>query len=408
MLQFARLAWRNILRNKRRTLITLAAITAGITAIMLFFGVSNGFHNQWVTNSVRVYSGHVAIYAHNYRAERNLNRAIADADSILAQVDALPGVVARAPRLHLNGLASTPRSSAVTYIRGADPAAENAITGLSSRIAAGHYLDPEAQGQVVMGYKLAERLQAKLGEKIVLMVQAADGSIGAELFRLQGTFRLGAVDLDRNLAVVHMRDAQQLAAMGSDVTEAVVILDDPARVQTASASLQASLGANYDVLTWEDILPQAREMIDLSSVFTYVLLAIILSVVALGIANTMLMSIMERTREFGIMRSLGTQPRQIMGLIMLESVLLGSVGTATGITCGALLNFALARTGIDLSNWSGAMELVSSMRPVIYPVLSPGNVLIAAAAAFLATLLAAVYPAWRAGRLRPAEALRST
>ena len=240
------------------------------------------------------------------------------------------------------------------------------------------------------------------------MVQGADGSIGAELFRLQGVFRIGAIDLDSSLGIIHLRDAQNLAAMGGKVTEGVLILESPDAVDQTAASLAAQLsGSGYEVLTWAEILPQASEMIGLSNVFTYILLVIILVVVSLGILNTMLMSIMERTREFGIMRALGTRPAQIVRLVLLEATCLGVLGTFLGALLGIAANTALAVNGIDLSRWSGAMDLVSSLRPVIYPVMDPVSISIASFAAFLTTIIVSIYPAIRAARLKPVDAIRS-
>ncbi len=408
MALFLRIAWRNITRNQRRTSITLAAIASGLAAIIVFFGLSNGFHDQWITNSVRVYTGHIVVFAENYRDERNLNRAISDIDDLTARLEGLPGVEAVTPRIHINGLVSTARNSSVAVIRAVDPIRETQINGLRERIIVGSYFEDDAHRQILLGHKMAERLNAGPGEKIVLMVQAADGSIGAELFRLQGIFRLGAVDLDGSLAIIGLADGQNLAAMDNKVTEAVLILSSPSEVATTAGVLAAELaGSGYEILQWDELMPQAKEMIALSNVFTYILLVIILIVVSLGILNTMLMSIMERTREFGIMRALGTRPAQIVRLVLLEAVCLGVLGAALGVLLGIVINGFLGAGGIDLSRWSGAMDLISSLKPVIYPTIHPGRVAIAALAAFMTTLLAAIYPAARAARLSPADAIRS-
>ncbi|HJP04042.1 MAG TPA: FtsX-like permease family protein [Gammaproteobacteria bacterium] len=408
MALFLRIAWRNVARNQRRTFITLAAIASGLAAIIVFFGLSNGFHDQWITNSVRVYTGHIVVFAENYRDDRNLNRAISNIDDLTARLEILPGVEAVTPRIHINGLVSTARNSSVAVIRAVDPARETQINGLRERIIVGSYFEDDAHRQILLGYKMAKRLNADPGEKIVLMVQGADGSIGAELFRLQGIFRIGAIDLDGSLAIIGLADGQNLAAMDDKVTEAVLILDSPSEVAATAGVLATELdGSAYEILQWDELLPQAKEMIGLSNVFTYILLVIILIVVSLGILNTMLMSIMERTREFGIMRALGTRPAQIVRLVLLEAICLGVLGVLLGVSLGVAINGFLGTSGIDLSRWSGAMDLISSLKPVIYPTIHPGRIAIAAFAAFLATLLAAIYPALRAARLSPAAAIRS-
>ena len=173
MALFLRIAWRNVARNQRRTFITLAAIASGLAAIIVFFGLSNGFHDQWITNSVRVYTGHIVVFAENYRDDRNLNRAISNIDDLTARLEILPGVEAVTPRIHVNGLVSTARNSSVAVIRAVDPARETQINGLRERIIVGSYFEDDAHRQILLGYKMAKRLNADPGEKIVLMVQGA-------------------------------------------------------------------------------------------------------------------------------------------------------------------------------------------------------------------------------------------
>ncbi len=308
---FIKIAWRNIVRNHRRTLISLAAIIFGLASIIVFFGFTDGFHAQWVENSVKLYAGHVVIYADDYYEGRNLNRNIKNAEYLEAAARKAGGLRAYTTRVHVHGLASTAENSVAVLIRGIDIEKEKAIAGFDRRMVKGEYLDQDASREILLGYGLASRLHANIGNKLVLMIQAADGSIGAELFRLKGIFRAGAVDLDKHLAVISIKDAQELAVINDRVTEVVLILDGPEYVQPVTGFLKREIGSNgFDVLPWNILLPQAREMIELSSVFMYVVLAIVLVVVSLGILNTMLMSIMERTREFGVMMALGTRPAQ--------------------------------------------------------------------------------------------------
>lgn len=404
---FLRLAWRNIARNRRRSLITLAAITFGLASIIIFFGFTDGFHAQWIENSVRLYAGHALVYAKGYDDDRNLNRNITDATVIEAAARRTGALESFTTRVHVHGLASTARTSTAVLIRGVEMEREKPVTGLDRRIIDGSYFTADDSGrQVLLGHMLAERLHAVIGDKVVLMVQAADGSIGAELFRVQGIFRVGAIDLDRYLAIVTLHDAQELAVIGSGVTDAVVILEAPDQVEPVVRELEASLGAgSYDVLPWYVLMPQTREMIDFSASFLYIILVIVLVMVALGILNTMLMSIMERIREFGIMMALGTRPAQVVSLVMLESLLLGLLGTLLGVVTGVVTNRLIALRGFDLSRWSGAMELVSSLNPVIYPQTDPHNVALAAVATFAVTVLVSVYPALKAARLKPVEAM---
>lgn len=387
-------------------MITLAAIVFGLASVIIFFGFSDGFHSQWIENTVKVYSGHIVIYASGYRDEHNLNRNIKDVDFIHDVVSNIKTMTAFTARIHIQGLSSTAESSRSVIIRGIDIEKESEITALDKRIIEGDYFDINSTKSILLGHMLAKRLNVRVGEKVVLMVQAADGSIGAELFRLKGIFRLGAVDLDALLAVITLKDAQELSVLGDGVTEAVLTLDQPSEVLNITHRLKNELNPlGYDVFPWQEFMSQAKEMIDLSKAFMYVILVIVLVVVSLGILNTMLMSIMERTWEFGIMMALGTKPSQIVILVMLESFFLGLIGIALGTGVGIGTNTIIGLNGFDLSGWSGAMDLVSSLNPVIYPSTNYANVVMAATATFLTTLAVSAYPALKAARLKPVEAI---
>ena len=403
---FLKMAWRNIRRNLRRTLITLSAITFGLAAMIIFFGFTDGFHAQWVENTVKAYTGHIQIYSSGYRDDPQLNRSIANAAEIIKELKTEPAVDTYAERVEVQGLISTAENSYGVLIRGIDPGAEVKITGIKERIIKGDYLNEDKGRGVLIGHRLAEKLNAEIGDKIVLMVQAADGSLTAELFRLQGTFRIGATELDSSFAIVTLKDAQALSLLGDRVTEIAVMLKNPGDVSPASKRLKERLvSSGYEVYTWEELMPALQEMIDLDNIFMYLILLVVLVVVSLGILNTMLMSIMERTREFGIMMAVGTSPRNVILLVMLESFFIGIIGIISGAGIGIGINRIISIKGFDLSRWGGATEFFAILDPVIYPETDLINVLWSCAIVFLTALIVSVYPAVRAARLRPVEAM---
>ena len=403
---FLKMAWRNIRRNLRRTLITLSAITFGLAAMIIFFGFTDGFHAQWVENTVKAYTGHIQIYRSGYRDDPQLNRSIADAAEIIKELKTEPAVDTYAERVEVQGLISTAENSYGVLIRGIDTGEEVKITGIKERIIKGEYLNEDKGRGVLIGHRLAEKLNAEIGDKIVLMVQAADGSLTAELFRLQGTFRIGATELDSSFAIVTLKDAQALSLLGDRVTEIAVMLKNPVDVSPVSKRLKERLvSSGYEVYTWEELMPALQEMIDLDNIFMYLILLVVLVVVSLGILNTMLMSIMERTREFGIMMAVGTSPRNVILLVMLESFFIGIIGIISGAGIGIGINRIISIKGFDLSRWGGATEFFAILDPVIYPETDIINVLWSCAIVFLTALIVSVYPAVRAARLRPVEAM---
>lgn len=403
---FLRLAWRNVLRNLRRTLITLGAITFGLSAVIVFFGFTDGFHAQWVNNTVSAYTGHIQIYRAGYHDDPQLNKSIEDIGKVLKEVEDEPTFDTYTYRVEIQGLISTAENSYGVLIRGIDPEQEIKVTAIKARIIQGDYLEKGEEGGVLIGYRLADRLNASIGDRIVLMVQSADGSISAELFRLKGIFRMGAIEIDSAFVIITLRDAQKLAALDGRVTEIAVMVKEAEDVLPASERLEGRLATlGYEVYTWQELMPALKEMIDLDNVFMYIILLIVLVVVSLGILNTMLMSIMERTREFGIMMAMGTKPHQVIMLVMLESFLIGLLGIILGAGIGIGANNLIAIRGFDLSRWAGAMELFATLDPIIYPETNIWNVLWSSGAVFLTAILVSIYPAVRASRLKPVEAI---
>jgi ABC-type lipoprotein release transport system permease subunit len=369
---FLSMAWRNIRRNLRRTLITLCAISFGLAAVIVFFGFTDGFHSQWVENTVKAYSGHIVIHSAGYRDDPEISNAIDGVDSVIQRISEEEALSTYTTRVEIPGLASTAENSAAVFIRGIDTVRETGITGLDERVIEGEYLTRGVRGGLLLGHRLAKRLNAGIGDKVVLMIQAADGSLGAELFRLSGIFRMGSIDIDATQAVITIEDAQGIAVLGERVTGVAIIVDTPADVFPAEERLKKDLEPlGYEVFPWQEVMPALSEMIDLDNVFMYVILVIVLVVVSLGILNTMLMSIMERTREFGVMMALGTKPKHMVGLVMLESLLLGVIGSVMGVTI--VLTFPDGRVRWSLWQHSTPLYTLRPTREASYGPPSPSS-----------------------------------
>jgi len=404
----AKLAWRNIWRNLRRTLITLSAVTFGLASVILFMGFTDGFHTQWLANYVRAYTGHIQVHAAGYHDDPELTNAIQDPGRAMSIIKTAEGVEQATTHIETEGLASTAESSAGVLIRGIDPESEDRITHVRERLIRGEYLSPGDKGALI-GHKLSKKLDAGVGDKIVLMTQDSMGTLSAELFRVRGVFKMGAIDLDSSLVLITQEQAAGFTALDGRATEIIVILKDPARVGATAASLKGSLGPlGLEVFEWQEIMPALQEMIELDDIFMYIILLIVLVVVAFGILNTMLMSIMERTRELGIMMALGTRPASIVALVLAEAFFIGAMGIIAGSALGVAGNMVFSIRGIDLSKWAGAMEFFAAVDPVVYPETN-GSVLVwAGFVVFLTAFLSAIYPAVKASRLKPVEAIHFT
>jgi putative ABC transport system permease protein len=403
---FARLALRGIARNPRRALLTLGALGAGLAAYLFLSAFTSGFYLQMRDNATDLIAGHVQVESNGFRDEYDAKLMLAQTDRLLARVRASPLVAAAAPRLQAQTMASSPTKSEPLMIYGVDPQAETQVTTLHKKIVEGAYLSDGRAREIVIGRKLAERLRVRLGEKIVLMAPAADGSLGSAALRIVGIVDTGNDMIDRTVAVTHMAVARELLAVASEASTIAVRLYDIDTAEAAVAALTAGLTAPVQrVVTWKTLLPVMVQMLDLIRVNLRVILIVVFAVVALGVMNTLLMAVLERTREFGLQLALGTQPAQIVRTVLYESLVLGALGLGAGIAAGALIVGYFHTAGFDLSRYA-VTGRIPGLTSVIYPTILLGNVWLPIAALFLTSLAAALYPAWRAARLDAVQALR--
>jgi putative ABC transport system permease protein len=406
MLLFS-MAWRNVWRNRRRSLLTVLAIGLGLAFNIFLRGITDGWHDEMVDNSVRAEIGHIQIHHSGYHDEPSINKTLPNADRVERTIRSLPGVVGYSFRVLGSGLASTADNSSGVEILGVDPAREQTVTTIQRAIVRGQYLSTSMLRPILIGERLATRLKASLGDKIVLMVQAADGSMGAQLFRLTGVFRSGSPQLDEGVVYILRSDAQALYSLGDHVTEAVILLGSSREVPQDLAALRRDFqGDTLEVLPWWEVEPFIKQFIEIDDAFFYVIALIFFVVISIGILNTLTMSIFERTREFGVMMALGTKPAQILRLVMEEAFGLGLVGVAVGGALGSAAALYFAREGINLGAVSAGAAATGITSSVVYTQLTAANLTFSSIAVLMVVMLVALYPAVRASRLRPVAAIR--
>jgi ABC-type lipoprotein release transport system permease subunit len=261
----------------------------------------------------------------------------------------------------------------------------------------------------VIGRKLAERLGVRLGEKIVLMAPAADGTLGSAALRVAGIFETDNELLDRGVALTTLTAARELLAVPREAATLAVRVADIEAAEGMATALNAVLASgDLQAVTWQTLLPEVVQMLELIGVNLYVILIVVFVVVALGVTNTLLMAVLERTREFGLQLALGTRPGLIVRTVLYESLVLGVLGLASGLVLGALIVGYYHAYGFDLADYAAAARSIPGMTTVVYPTLLPGSLWLPMAALFVTSVAAALYPAWRASRLDPVVALRRT
>lgn len=405
----ARIAWRNIWRSPRRTWITVSAMALGVALCMACVAWIDGMFMDGFDLLVRQTIGHVQVQHPAYPKHRALYDTIPDAETLLERLDRLPDVQAVSGRVLGYSLLAVRDQAAGAQLIGVVPEREAATSSIDTKVeSGGHWLGGEPRKEILLGFGLAESLKAKLGDEVVVVTQAADGSLGNDLFHVTGVIKTGSVARDRAGAYVHRTDLQQLLALPDQLHEIALIARDEDRIPALASEVRSAL-ADRRVLvrTWDEVNPVAKQLISFQDSFMFVMLFLVYAVAALGILNTMLMSVFERTKELGVMRALGLRPVQTMLLVVLESAAMALVAGALGLGLGLLFDGYLVKYGIDLSNLMGSFSFGGiSFSPVMYGRIRLSAVVTTVVGLFGIAILASLWPAFRAARLKPVEAMR--
>jgi putative ABC transport system permease protein len=360
-----------------------------------------------VDNSVRSHIGHLVAHHAGYHDDPGINKTLPEPAEVERAIQSLPDLHAYSLRVLGDGLASTAENSAGVAIVGIDPAEESRVTTIDRGIVKGQYLREGEVRPILIGARLAVNLKAGIGSKVVLLVQAADGSMGANLFHVTGIFRSGAPELDSGMAFILRQDAQALFSLQNRETEAVVLLNSSLAVPAAQQTLQSKLaGGNVEVLTWYQVEPFLLQFIQLDDAFFYIIVIIFFVVISIGILNTIMMSVFERVREFGVMMALGTKPRQIIKMVVEEAFVLALVGALIGSAIGISASLYFATHGMNLSAWAEGAAALGMTSTVVYTRLTTANVVLSNLFVLAVVMLVGLYPAMHASRLRPVEAIR--
>lgn len=403
------LALRNLFRNTRRTLITLAAIALGLSMMILTVNFQNGAYSTMIRAGISSMAGHVVIQAEGYQEERDAAMLLHDASGIVASLREACPEATLAPRIFVGGLLVSASSSVGGALVGIEPSAEARVQDLHEKVVDGVWLvdDPRA---IVIGQDMAETLEVEVGDKLIYMGQNGTDEVVSHLFRVRGVYRTGSAQVDGRVAYVGLEAAQVLVG-GGDVAHMVTVhLPDPDTADAVAAQARAALGQpGIAVLHWREAIPEMYAMIRMDREFGDVMLAVIGLIVAFGVLNTMMMSVLERTREFGVMLSLGMKPRQIAGLVLLEGVVLGLLGATAGLLVGLTLSWPVVQFGFDYASFTGGEVMETGgvvMDTVMRGAWDPLRMGIYYVGALVFCLGAALYPAWSIAKLQPVQALR--
>ena len=398
-------AWRNIWRNGKRTAITVVAVTLTTAVLIVTLSLMRGFGDDMVHNATRLVVGDAQVHEADYRLDRSIYKSIANPEAIV-QAAQKAGIDA-APRSYSFGLVSSGHKSAGAMFWGVSPAAEKTAFELAKEMFAGSYLSDRADREVVLGRKLAKSLHAQVGAEIVAVVQAADGSLGNELFQVIGILKLAGEEIDRGAAIIHRQDFDSLFVSGGRVHEIALNAWDRMSPEQVVAKVSSALSEASVAQTWRELMPQLASMVDMMDAALAIFGFIFFLAAGLGVMNTMLMATYERIREFGILKAIGASPWRILRDISTEAFVMSVISTSLGAIIGVAASLYLETHPIDLSVFGSGDMSISGMvfNPLWRATVDQQTVVVPVVVMWIVCVLASLYPATKAARLDPIRAI---
>lgn len=398
-----KIAWASLVRRSTRSVLVVMMIAVSLWGLFFMEGIYDGMTEQMINNAIRSDSGHISLFGEGYRLDPDLSRQVDDVavvDSLLARDNR---VLSYVKRLKQDGLVATAHYSRGVAIFGVDLAAEEKHGRLKGYLSQGEFSFGKKGRGAIIGFKLADKLQVRIGSKIVLSAQDSHGEVSAAPLKVRGILKTNNMALDENAVFIGDKKARKLLAMDEGVSQVAVILHDEAQI----AGLQQELRRQFphlEILRWDELYPALMQSRVMMEGFNLVTSLLIFCVAALGIFGVMLVSVLERLREFGIMLAIGTRFSQLRNIIFVESFFLGFIGFSLGSLVGGATLYFFKVNGLDLSMFSDAFDEFG-MDAVTYAIIRPGYFVMALAAVTLATFLSVLIPLRVLKKSKPIEAI---
>lgn len=399
---FAPLAWRNLWRNARRTVITLIVVSVGLWSVLIFNAFLNAWSESGKQTTLSVLIGEAQIHAPGYMDDPNIELLMPTPDPALRAALDDPAISHWASRLIVPGVVQSEYKTLPVSILGVDPKDEMIVSSLPAQVVEGRYLASQTDAGVVLGESLAERLETGLGRRVILMSQNTSGALSEQSFDVVGIF-----DSDKGTedfyAFTGRKAAQDFLGLKDEIAEIVLRIPDEKLLDQTVATVQKA-APDLEVKSWHSLSLMLAASDTFMKSFVFVWLGVVFSIMAIGIVNTQLMAVFERTHEIGLLRALGMKPRQVLWMITLESAFMVGLGVLLGLALGALSIFA-TYDGLDLSAFSEGMEMIQAA-DILYPDYDLKGFAIFSGIIWILGILVAIWPARRAARLSPVEAMR--
>jgi ABC-type lipoprotein release transport system permease subunit len=398
-------ALRNLLGNLPRTLLNIGAIAVGLASLIFLWSFNDGLHRNMLGNFQRAIVGSVQIHHRGFFQHPELSSHIRDPQRIVETLKSAK-ITDFSPRLETFGLAASPDTTEGVMLIGMDPSSESRVTELGRRIGIGRFLQPERSYELILGATTVNNLRIKLGDEVIIVGYDRYGVMVAESFTLVGIITSGEMGLDRGMAITSLSTLQEMVDMPGQVTTYAIRVPEQ-HITKLVRELESDLqGQSLEIMPWYAMFPVMKEWVTLHNGFLYLFIGVVLFIVLAGELNTLLLSMLERTREFGVLMAIGTTRHEVAALLVLEALMIGLLGTVSGLALGFVIVFITGKTGIDLSLLLGDTSRFY-VDPLVYPQFNLEHFGITVSAILIASIAAGFYPAWRASLLQPAEAIRN-
>jgi len=402
----ATLAWRNLWRNHRRTVVMLLAIAVGVWAMIFMSALMRGMTDAMVRNGLHTLPGEVQVHHVDYRRDPSVVNSMQPPSGSLLRALQAPPVIAWAGRVRVPAVLASERGNRGVTLLGIDPVAEAQLDSLPQTMVQGRFLQSADDRGVVIGASLASRLETRLGKRVVIMSQDPDNNVVDRGARIVGIYRARLAGTEDRFVYAGRAVIQDMLNMDEQLSEVAITADDYRNVDAWYPAIAAAADAGLEVLPWTELDIFLGTMLGVQDGFALIFMVVVFLALSFGLVNTLVMAVFERVREIGLMQALGMRPALIVLQILLESLYLLCLGLLLGNLL-ALLTIRPLESGIDISSVAQGMEMMG-MGTTLYPVLALQDMGMSTAVVVVLGLLASLGPAWRAARLDPVAALNKT
>ena len=402
-----KLAWRNVLRNKRRTVLSGIAVGIGLASLMFVDGLYVGMLESMIRTATDTFLGQGQVHAQGFRDTLEVDKTINNSEAFMKSLETENLVSDFSPRTVSFGMLSSALGVNSVLLYGIEPDTERHISMIDEAVRQGNYLTPPGTGQILIGSKAAETLEVETGDRLVLtMAQAGTGELSQDMFRVTGIFHMGIREIDSGMAFINIKQAQELLALDRDVHEISLKFNDINDAGDRSLEFWEKYSEqDNEALGWKDLVPQLDSVIGMTDISNLIITSLVFAIVAVIIMNTLFMSLYERIFEFGVLRAVGTRPVNMALIIFFEATSLSLISIIIGLGIGYVFMYIFSVYGI---NYKGIEFAGVTITELIYPVVRPRQFTVFPVLIFIFSFIAAIYPAVFAAKLTPARAMQKS